>query len=63
MDVRALLRTALGELHSAGNLGEKGVIHASTDVGTCANRCATLTNQDIASQNVLTAEALDAQSL
>lgn len=51
------------ELHGAVDQSEQGVILADTNVGAGMDVGASLTDQDVAGQHVLTVSTLDAQAL
>ena len=58
----AVLTQAL-ETNNALNLGEQGVVGATAHVGTGVDVRATLANQNVAGQNVLTIRTLGTQAL
>jgi hypothetical protein len=62
VDEAAVLATVLEADHAA-DLGEEGVVLAAADVCAGLQRCATLTDDDAATEDSLTAEYLNAKSL
>jgi hypothetical protein len=58
----AVLTTVL-EADYAADLGEEGVVFTAADVCAWLERGATLTDDDAAAEDCLTAEHLDAESL
>lgn len=48
---------------NAGHLSEKGIVLADADIEAWVDARSTLTDQDISSQNMLAAVALNAQAL
>ena len=62
VDEAAVLATIL-ETNHAADLGEEGVVLAAADVRAGLQRCATLTNDDAATEDSLAAEYLNAKSL
>src|SRR5208283_5335161 len=63
VDVGVLLGALDAKLNHAVSLGEQGVIGADTDVHAGPIGRSALANQNIAGQDILAAELLDAQSL
>ena len=59
----ASVLTTILEADDAGDLREQRVIFAATNVQAGLERCATLTNNDAATENCLTAKYLDAKPL
>src|ERR1700722_3161324 len=62
VDEAAVLATIL-EANHAADLGEEGVVLAPADVCAGLQRCATLTDDDAATEDSLAAEYLNAESL
>ena len=62
VDEAAVLTTIL-EANHAADLGEEGVVLAAADVRAGLQRCATLTDDDAATEDSLAAENLNAESL
>src|SRR5579863_5855238 len=61
--VQALLGAALAKLHRPGHFREQRVIGAGSDVAARAHLRAPLGHDDVAGEDVLAAEALDAETL
>jgi len=59
-DELSVLRAFTLELHKAVFLGEQCVIATEANIPACVDSCATLTNNDISSNNFLAAIDFDA---
>jgi hypothetical protein len=63
VNVLSIFRSLFLEFHNAVPLRKQRVIPSHTDIKSRVNFCATLANNDISGNNLLTAVNLDAQSL